>query len=128
MVFYPGDLAENENRRLHRKIVMQLLNPKAVKSFDHVLDYEAHMLIKALFEDSKCGKPINPAHYTGRMALKSVVHCLQYILADILDFSAMLNLTFGFRIGSTRDSLVERAIDLTMEFMDLTGKFYLLTN
>ena len=52
---------------------MQRLNPKAVGVYMQTLDYEAHTLLQSLFTDTKGGVlPINPAHYAGRFALKSV--------------------------------------------------------
>lgn len=57
--------------RQHRRIAMQLLTPKAVTGYANVLDYEAHILVRSLYLESKCGQvPINPAHYAGRYALK----------------------------------------------------------
>lgn len=50
---------------------MQLLTPKAIQGYSSILDYEAHILIRSLYEETKGGKlPINPAHYAGRYALK----------------------------------------------------------
>jgi len=91
--------------RQHRKIAMQLLTPKAMETYAHVLDYEAHILIRTLYEESKQGLlPINPHNYAGRYALNN-----------------MLTISFGTRTDSTSDPLVERALTMAMEFMDLTG-------
>lgn len=50
---------------------MQLLTPKAIDGYAEVLDYEAHILIRSLLQESQYGNlPINPAHYAGRYALK----------------------------------------------------------
>jgi hypothetical protein len=52
---------------------MQRLTPKAVAACMETLDYEAHALLQSLFLDTKGGiLPIDPAHYAGRYALKSV--------------------------------------------------------
>ena len=52
---------------------MQVLNPRAIESFTSAMEYESHILIKSLYEQGKNGElPINPAHYTGRFALKLV--------------------------------------------------------
>ena len=60
---------------------MQVLNPKAIKYFTSVMEYESHILIKSLYEQGKSGElPINPAHYTGRFALKSVSSCYTMLL------------------------------------------------
>ncbi|KAG6811122.1 hypothetical protein H0H92_008855 [Tricholoma furcatifolium] len=91
--------------RQHRRIATQLLTPKAIKGYSDVMDYEAHILIRSLFEETKQGKlPINPAHYCGRFALNN-----------------MLIISFSTRTDSTSNPLVEKALDLAMEFMDLTG-------
>ncbi|KAF8073465.1 cytochrome P450 [Lyophyllum atratum] len=64
-----------------------------------------HIFIRSLFEEAQQGKlPINPAHYSGRFALNN-----------------MLIISFATRTDSTSDPLVEKALDLAMEFMDLTG-------
>jgi hypothetical protein len=58
-------------RRQHRRIATQLLTPKAIQGYASVLDYEAHILVRSLYHKSKMGTlPVNPAHYTGRYALK----------------------------------------------------------
>ena len=50
---------------------MQLLTPKALSGYAKVLDYEAHILVRSLYLETNGGKfPINPAHYSGRYALK----------------------------------------------------------
>jgi hypothetical protein len=52
---------------------MQLLTPKAIQGYAPVLDYEAHILVRSMYYESKMGKlPINPAHFVGRYALKCV--------------------------------------------------------
>ncbi|THU77992.1 cytochrome P450 [Dendrothele bispora CBS 962.96] len=91
--------------RQHRKIAISVLTPKALQGYSQVLDYEAHILIRSLYEETLHGKrPVNPAHYSGRYALNN-----------------MLSISFGTRTVSALDPLVEKALDLAMEFMDLTG-------
>ena len=52
---------------------MQLLTPKAIQGYASVLDYEAHILVRSMYYETKMGKlPINPLHYVGRYALKYV--------------------------------------------------------
>jgi len=56
---------------------MQLLTPKAIQGYASVLDYEAHILVRSMYYETKMGKlPINPAHFVGRYALKYVHFCL----------------------------------------------------
>ncbi|KDR71228.1 hypothetical protein GALMADRAFT_143937 [Galerina marginata CBS 339.88] len=91
--------------RQHRRLATLALNPKAMQGYAAVMDYESHILIKSLFEESLQGKlPINPAHFAGRFALNN-----------------MLIMSFGIRTSTTSDPLIARALDLAMEFMDLTG-------
>jgi hypothetical protein len=40
----------------------------------------------------------------------------------ILSNSNMLIISFAMRTDSTSDPLIEKALDLAMEFMDLTGE------
>jgi hypothetical protein len=40
-----------------------------------------------------------------------------------MGFSNMLTVSFATRTGSTSDPLIERALSLATEFMDLTGGF-----
>lgn len=69
----PCQRAERRRRRQHRRIAMTLLTPKAIEGYAHVLDYEAHILIKSLYNAAEGGNlPVNPAHYAGRYALKCV--------------------------------------------------------
>jgi hypothetical protein len=50
---------------------MQLLTQKAIQGYASVLDYEGHILVRTLYQESKMGTlPINPAHFAGRYALK----------------------------------------------------------
>ena len=52
---------------------MQLLTPKAIQGYASILDYEAHILVRSLYYETKMEKlPVNPAHFVGRYALKYV--------------------------------------------------------
>ncbi len=52
---------------------MQVLNPKAIQGYASVLDYEAHILVRSMYFETKMGTaPIDPAHIVGRFALKYV--------------------------------------------------------
>ncbi|KAI0250487.1 cytochrome P450 [Lactifluus subvellereus] len=91
--------------RQHRRIAMQLLTHKAIQGYSSVLDYEAHIFVRSLYQESKMGTlPINPAHICGRYALNN-----------------MLTISFATRTDSTLDPLAERALALATEFMALTG-------
>ncbi|KAI0284698.1 cytochrome P450 [Russula aff. rugulosa BPL654] len=95
----------NDTWRQHRRIAMQLLTPKAIQGYAPVLDYEAHILLRSMYYETKMGKlPINPGHFVGRYALNN-----------------MLTITFGTRTDSTTDPLTESALSLATEFMHLTG-------
>ena len=53
---------------------MQLLTPKAITGYAEVLEYEADIFIRSLLHESRGGQlAIDPAHYAGRYALKSVM-------------------------------------------------------
>ncbi|PPQ88901.1 hypothetical protein CVT25_009136 [Psilocybe cyanescens] len=91
--------------RQHRRLAGIALNPKAMEEYASIMDYESHILIKSLFDEGLRGKlPINPAHFAGRFALNN-----------------MLIMSFGIRTTSASEPLVSKALDLAMEFMDLTG-------
>ncbi|KAF8500293.1 cytochrome P450 [Russula emetica] len=95
----------NDKWRLHRRLAMQVLTPKAIQGYASVLDYEAHILIRCMYHETQMGKlPINPAHFVGRYALNN-----------------MLTVSFATRTDSTSDPLIERALSMATEFMDLTG-------
>jgi hypothetical protein len=50
---------------------MQVLNPKAIQGYASVLDYEAHILVRSMYFETRMGiTPINPAHFVGRYILK----------------------------------------------------------
>ncbi|KAJ3785240.1 cytochrome P450 [Lentinula aff. detonsa] len=94
-----------ETWRHHRRLAMHLLTPKAIEGYAQSLNYEAHILMRTLVEDGHSGKiPVNPHHYAGRFALNN-----------------MLLISFGIRTDNTEDPLIARALQLAMEFMDLTG-------
>lgn len=58
-------------RKQHRKIAMRLLTPKAIEGYAGVLDYEAHMLVRSLYNETKQGElPIDPAKLAGRYVIK----------------------------------------------------------
>jgi hypothetical protein len=104
---------------------MQLLNPKAIEGYAHILDYEAHILIRSLYHETGMGKlPINPAHFVGRYALKYVAYASSLTRESdrCVTCSNMLTITFGTRTDSTADPLTESALALATEFNDLTGK------
>jgi hypothetical protein len=62
------------DRRQHRRIAMQVLNPKAIEGYASVLDYEAHILVRSMYLETRTGTmPINPAHFVGRYTLKYVL-------------------------------------------------------
>ncbi|TFK73810.1 cytochrome P450 [Pluteus cervinus] len=97
----------NDTWRKHRRIAMSLLTPKAIEKYAHVLDYEAHIMVRSLFRDTQQGSmPVNPHHYAGRFVLNN-----------------MLTVSFGMRTDSSDDPLVSRALYLADEFMELTGPF-----
>ena len=96
-----------------------------MKGYASIMEYESHTFIKSLYEEGqKGGVPINPAHYAGHFALKSV-HFFSCTLLFRLTgtYSNMLIIPFGMRTDSSTDPLVEKALDLAMEFMDLTGQY-----
>ena len=104
---------------------MQLLSPKAIAGYGSTLDYEAHILIDSLFQATRGGKlPIDPAHYVGRFALKSACFSLHScrICTEHIN-SNMLIIAYGTRTDSTSAPLLTRALELAIEFMDLTGKY-----
>ncbi|KAJ6546664.1 cytochrome P450 [Mycena vulgaris] len=97
--------AYDDKWRQHRRLAMQFLTPKAMEGYAQVLDYEAAILIRSFYQESKQGAlALDPASYAGRYALNN-----------------MLTISFGTRTDSSSSPLVERALELAMEFMDLTG-------
>ena len=50
---------------------MQVLNPKAIQGYASVLDYEALILVRSMYFETRMGiTPIDPAHFVGRYVLK----------------------------------------------------------
>lgn len=99
-----------------------------MQSYASTLDYEARIMIRSLFNETKqCTLPINPAHYAGRYAFKSVSFLLTFSKLDQTDaaVSNMLTISFGTRTDTASDPLVEKALAMAMEFMDLTGIVFL---
>ena len=55
---------------------MQVLNPKAIQGYASVLDYEARILVRSMYFETRMGtKPINPAAFVGRFILKYAASC-----------------------------------------------------
>ena len=106
---------------------MQVLNPKAIKYFTSVMEYESHILIKSLCEQGKNGElPINPTHFTGRFALKYCLFCCIIIFKLTRTCSNMLMISFGMRTNLSDDPLIAKALEVAMEFMALTGQYLTL--
>ncbi|KAJ3884994.1 cytochrome P450 [Lentinula edodes] len=94
-----------ETWRHHRKLVTQVVTPKAIEGYIDSLNYEAHIMIRTMKDDGRLGKvPLSPQHYVGRFALNN-----------------MLLISFGIRTANIEDPLISRALELAMEFNDLTG-------
>ena len=88
-------------RRKHRRISTAILNPRAIEEHSGVLDYEANILIRDLYQLSKGGVlPINPQPHAGRNSLNN-----------------MLTMVYGTRTESIDDPLVGKALALAREFM-----------
>ena len=52
---------------------MQVLTPKAIQGYTPFFDYEAHILVRSMYYETEMGKkPIDPAHFVARYALKYV--------------------------------------------------------
>lgn len=97
--------AYNDKWRQDRRIAAQVLTPKAIQGYAPFFDYEAHILVRSMYFETKMGKKaIDPAHFVARYALNN-----------------MLTISFGSRTDSTLDPLVERALSLATEFMNLSG-------
>ncbi|KAJ7870670.1 cytochrome P450 [Mycena leptocephala] len=95
----------NDRWRKHRRIATAWLNQRAVDSYTLILDQEATVLVKAMYQQSKAGAvPINPQPHAGRASLNN-----------------MLSIVFGFRTDSIYHPLVGQALRLSREFMNLTG-------
>lgn len=68
-----GQVNDVLHRRQDRRIAAQVLTPKAIQGYAPFFDYEAHILIRSLYYEAEMGKkPIDPAHFVARYALKYV--------------------------------------------------------
>jgi hypothetical protein len=55
---------------------MQVLNPKTIQGYASVLDYEARILVRSIYFETRMGTtPINPAPFVGRFILKYAANC-----------------------------------------------------
>ncbi|KAJ7034656.1 cytochrome P450 [Mycena alexandri] len=89
----------------HRRLAMQFLSPKAIEAHGPSLDYEASILVRSFYNEGKQGSiGLDPSSHTGRYALNN-----------------MLTLSFGTRTDSASSPLLDAALEVAMEFMDLTG-------
>jgi hypothetical protein len=71
---------------------MQALNPKAIQGYASGLDYEAHILVRSMYFETKMGTmPINPAHFVGRYALKYVTRC--FVMLESNNYNSLLVVT-----------------------------------
>ncbi|KAF7332959.1 Cytochrome P450 [Mycena venus] len=95
----------NDRWRKHRRIATNWLNQRAVDSYTPILDREATVLVKSMYQQSHAGAvPINPQPHAGRASLNN-----------------MLSIVFGFRTDSIYHPLVGQALRLSREFMNVTG-------
>ncbi|KAJ7648055.1 cytochrome P450 [Roridomyces roridus] len=95
----------NDRWRKHRRIASTWLNQRAVDGYTNILDSEATVLIKAMYQESRGGTvPINPQPHAGRASLNN-----------------MLSVVFGTRTGSIYHPLVGQALKISREFMNVTG-------
>ncbi|KAJ7642256.1 cytochrome P450 [Roridomyces roridus] len=95
----------NDRWRKHRRIASTWLNQRAVDSYTNILDSEATVLIKAMYQESRAGTvPVNPQPHAGRASLNN-----------------MLSVVFGTRTGSIYHPLVGQALKISREFMNVTG-------
>ncbi|KAJ7615356.1 cytochrome P450 [Roridomyces roridus] len=95
----------NDRWRKHRRIASTWLNQRAVDGYTNILDSEATVLIKAMYQESRGGTvPINPQPHAGRASLNN-----------------MLSIVFGTRTGSIYHPLVGQALKISREFMNVTG-------
>ncbi|KAI9450375.1 cytochrome P450 [Russula earlei] len=75
---------------------------KAIQGYSSVFDYEAHMLLQSMYQQTKKGVlPINPANFVGWFVLNN-----------------MLTISFTTQTSST---LTEHVLAIATEFMNLTG-------
>ncbi|KAF5380073.1 hypothetical protein D9615_006264 [Tricholomella constricta] len=95
----------NDRWRKHRRIAAGSLSSRAVDEYNHVLDYEATVLVQELYKYGKAGAaPVNPQPHAGRCSLNN-----------------MLTIVFGIRTDTLEHPLVGRALMLSREFMNTTG-------
>ncbi|KZT07800.1 cytochrome P450 [Laetiporus sulphureus 93-53] len=95
----------NDRWRKHRRIATIWLNQRAVNGYTNVLDYEATVMIKNMYQLSQGGRaPINPQPHAGRCSLNN-----------------MLTIVFGTRTDTIHHPLVLKALKLSREFMNCTG-------
>ncbi|KAJ7615860.1 cytochrome P450 [Roridomyces roridus] len=95
----------NDRWRKHRRIATGWLNQRAVDNYTSILDKEATVLIKSMYQESQGGTmPINPQPHAGRASLNN-----------------MLSIVFGTRTGSIYHPLVGQALKISREFMNVTG-------
>ncbi|KAJ7218927.1 cytochrome P450 [Mycena rebaudengoi] len=91
----------NDRWRKHRRIATVWLNQRAVDSYTPILDREATVLVKAMYQESNAGAvPINPQPHAGRASLNN-----------------MLSIVFGIRTGSIYHPLVGQALKLSRQFI-----------
>ena len=73
---------------------MQLLTPKAIQGYASVLDYEAHILVRSMYYETRMGTvPINPSHFVGRYALKYVASYFILAWEDIRNLIDAMRVT-----------------------------------
>ncbi|KAJ6529371.1 cytochrome P450 [Mycena capillaripes] len=97
----------NDRWRKHRRIAKTWLTQRAVDSYTDVLDEEATVLVKAMYQESKGGMvPINPQPHAGRASLNN-----------------MLSIVFGLRTDSIYHRWVGQALKLSREFMQVSGRW-----
>ncbi|KAH8106701.1 cytochrome P450 [Cristinia sonorae] len=95
----------NDKWRHHRRIAAQFLTPKAVTKYANEIDYEAHILMQTFYTSTAKGAgPVSPQHDTVRYAL-----------------NVMLIMALGIRTDDSTHPFVDRTLELTLEFNDLTG-------
>ncbi|TCD69744.1 hypothetical protein EIP91_006511 [Steccherinum ochraceum] len=95
----------NDKWRNHRRIATQFLTPKAVAGFANEIDYEAHIMLRSFYNSAAKGVgPVCPQHDTVRYAL-----------------NVMLIMALGIRTEATTHPFIDRTLELTLEFNDLTG-------
>jgi cytochrome P450 len=91
--------------RKHRRIAANFLSAKAMDRYNNVLDFESLVMVRSMYVETLQGElPLQPANYAGRYSLNN-----------------MLTMSFAMRTGSTHDPLVEKALQLALEYNELTG-------